>query len=300
LKQFVIRRGTLLLTDRLERIKSLLKGIHDEAEGLLSEHKIWEVSHYGWEDADTPDREYGGIAFWEMSPPYKHDWGTLFEGRIPKYIPDKRDEVLLKSGEDLIATLMFARRSLGLTLCYAAVARSDVMGEDDEFWQEYATTLMWLNIASDRLRDFFIMARFGQTKSQYHEQYRMQRDPKDYRVPYSAPFKEPTEGVAPTQESCLKELSDLAENLQHHRKDRGDRVHEIATMTAQRSIDLLHEQRRLAGRKTPLDRPPLHDEALPPAIEAMKLWFGRLIKAAALAFEFEYFDRYQTERGGDC
>jgi hypothetical protein len=109
--------------------------------------------------------------------------------------------------------------------------------------------------------------------------------------PYSAPFKEPTEGVASTQESCLKELSDLAENLQHHRKDRGDRVHEVATMTAQRSIDLLHEQRRLAEKKTPSDRPLLNDEALPTAIEAMKLWFGRLIKAAALAFEFEYFDR---------
>jgi hypothetical protein len=271
------------LNERLEHLKFLLEQLRNEAEELLKEHSIWDVSAYGWQDADTPDADYGGIAMWEMNPPFEHDWGTLLEGRTPKYAPSKRDEVLLKSGENLIATMMFARRSLGMALCFAAVSQPDVVGGNDEFWQEYATTLMWLNIASDRLRDFFLMARFGQIRDQYHDAYRKAHNPKDYRVPYSAPFKAPTEDVAINLRSCLEELSGLSENLQDHRRDRGDRVHEIATMSAQRSMELLHEQNRLASKtKNPKDLL-FHDESLPPAIEAMKLWFGRLIKATSLA-----------------
>jgi hypothetical protein len=281
--------------EKLERLKSALQVLHDEADDLLTAHKLWEVSAYGWQDADTPNAEYGGIAMWEMNPPFKHDWGVLLgRGRRPKYTPSKRDEVLLKSGEDLIATMIFARRSLGRALCFAAVAKSDVVGENDEFWQEYATTLMWLNIASDRLRDFFLMARFGQTEDQYRECYRNKHNPKGYRVPYSAPFKTSTEDVTTDLKSCLEELSRLVDSLQQHRRKRNHRVHQIATMSAQRSVDLLQEQRRLAGKTTNPNGPIFHDEALPPAIEEMKLWFERLIKAISLVFEFEFFSRVKA------
>jgi hypothetical protein len=280
-----------LTEERLERLKSLMGALRDQAEELLVENKLWGVSAYGWQDADTPDAEYCGIAFWEMYPPFEPDWKTLLEGHAPEYVPTKRDEVLVTSGEDLIATMMFARRSLGMALCFAAVARPNVVGENDEFWQEYATTLMWLNIASDRLRDYFLMARFDETKEQYDERYRKAHNPNAYRVPYSAPFKESTEKVEGNQKSCLEELSRLAGNLHDHRRERVSRVHKIATMTAKRSIDLLREQRRLADKTNSQVSPIFHDEALPPAIDSMKLWFGRLMKATSLVFEFEYFDR---------
>ena len=275
--------------ERLERLKSLLGVLHDEAEELLVQNKVWDVSSYGWQDADTPDAEYGGIAMWEMNPPFKHDWGTLLEGRTPKHHPTMRDEILLGNGEDLIATMIFARRSLGMALCFAAVSYPDVTSGNDEFWQEYATTLMWLNIASDRLRDFFLMARFGQKKKQYEKRYRDENN--TATVPYSEPFKAGLQGAASNLSKCLNELALLAENLQNHRRERNDRVHEIATIAAQRSIDLLREQRRLAGEMNNQSSAIFHDEALPPAVEAMKVWFGRLMKATALLFEFEYFDR---------
>jgi hypothetical protein len=281
-------RGKPLPDEKLERLKSLLKVLQDEAEELLVQNKVWDVSGFGWQDADTPDAEYFGIAMWEMNPPFEHDWGTLLEGRIPKYPPTQRDEILLGNGEDLIATMIFARRSLGMALCFAAVSDPKIVGGNDEFWQEYATILMWLNIASDRLRDFFLMAQFGLKKKQYEKRYREENS--TTTVPYSAPFKAATE-EASNLSKCLSELAQLAENLQKHRHERNDRVHEIATIAAQRSIDLLREQRRLAGKTKSQTGPVFHDEALPPAIEAMKLWFGRLMKATALVFEFEYFDR---------
>jgi hypothetical protein len=275
--------------ERLERLKSLLGVLHDETEQLLVEHKVWDVSSYGWEDADTPSGEYFGIAIWEMNPPFKHDWGTLLEGHTPRHHPTERDEILLRNGEDLIATMIFARRSIGMALCFAAVSDPNITAGNDEFWREYATTLMWLNIASDRLRDFFLMARFEQNKKQYEKRYREENNTST--VPYSAPFKAATEGAASHQSKCLDELAQLAENLQKHRRERNDRVHEIATIAAQRSIDLLREQRRLGGKPTNQASPIFHDEALSPAVETMKLWFGRLMKATSLVFEFEYFDR---------
>jgi hypothetical protein len=281
--------------ERSERLKSLLGVLHDEGEELLVQHKVRDVSSYGWQDADTPDSEYIGIAMWEMNPPFEHDWGTLLEGRPPKYTPTKRDEILLTNGEDLIATMMFARRSIGMTLCFAAVSTPDAIGGNDEFWQEHATTLMWLNIASDRLRDFFLMARFGQKKEQYEERYRQENNTK--RVPYSAPFKTSTQGSPNNLSNCLDQLAQLADNLQKHRRERNDRVHEVATMTAQRSIHLLREQRRLAittkSHRSPIF-PRFQDEPLPPEIEVMKLWFGRLVKATSLVFEFEYFSRIKS------
>jgi hypothetical protein len=147
-----------------ERLKSCLKVLHDEAEELLAKNELW--SSYGWQDEDTPDPEYAGIAMWELNPPFEHDYGFLLEGRTPKHTPTKREEILLGNGEDLMAALAFARSSIGMALCFSEESVPD-SGDDkfwlgnDEFWQEYATTLMWLNIASDRLRDFFLMARFG-------------------------------------------------------------------------------------------------------------------------------------------
>jgi hypothetical protein len=272
--------------NEMVRLKSLLEVLHDEAEKLLAKHEIW--SSYGWRDEDTPDSEYAGIAMWELNPPFEYDWNSLFEGRTPRQTPTRRQETLMASGEDLIAAMTFARRSLGIALCFAEVSNPDNVGGNEEFWQEYATTLMWLNIASDRLREFFLMARFGETKQEHDERYRQSHG--TYRVPYSAPFKEKIDPSSDLK-ICLEQLSTLADNLQEHRRERNDRVHKVATITAQRSIDLLREQRRVSERAAAETGPTFHDEALTPAIEAMKLWFGRMMKATSLVFEFEYFHR---------
>ena len=277
--------------DRQERIRTLLKVLHDEAEELLITNEVW--SSYGWQDEDTPDAEYAGIAMWELNPPFEHDWGFLLEGRAPKDPPTKRQEILMGSGEDLLAAMTFARRSLGMALCFSFVSDPDAIGGNEEFWQEYATTLMWLNIASDRLRDFFLMARFSQTTEQYHEQYHTEHN--TYRVPYSEPFKVQVDNSsASNQKKLLDELSQLADQLQQHRKDRNDRVHKLATITAQRNIDLLREQRRVAAPAKNQVGPVFRDEALAPATDVLKLWFRRLMKAASLVFEFEYFDRIKN------
>jgi len=125
-----------------ERLRTLLATIHDEAEQLLATHEVYEVHSYAWLDQDRPDPEYVGHAMWELTPPFQHDWMGLQRGGTVTYEPTERDEILLRNGEDFIGSMEFARRSLGMALCYAAVAApKSFIIEHREFWHEYATTL---------------------------------------------------------------------------------------------------------------------------------------------------------------
>src|SRR6266571_896336 len=153
--------------NKVERLKKCFRELHNEAEELLQKHEIYEILSYGWADEDTPDKEFIGLAVWQMSPPFKHDLASLMGNRTPTYFPTKRDEILLTNSDDFEGAMHSARRALGMALCLATISEPDAFGGNEEFWQEYATTLMWLNIASDRLRDFFLMAGFEQDKDQY-------------------------------------------------------------------------------------------------------------------------------------
>jgi hypothetical protein len=118
-----------------------------EAERLLHKHGIYSVHGYAWSGPD-----YVGLAMWELTPPFQHDEEALMNGgKIVDYEPTKRDEVLLRNGEDFVGTMEFARRSLGMALCYASARdqKYNVFGKAP-FWHAVATTLTWLNVASDR------------------------------------------------------------------------------------------------------------------------------------------------------
>ncbi len=282
-----------------EQLIKLLSKIHDEAEELLAANGVYDVHGYAWLDQDRPDPEYIGHAMWELTPPFEHEWLDPREGGRVTYEPTKRDEVLVRNGEDFVGTMEFARRSLGMALCYAAVARpKSHISDNREFWHEYATTLQWLNIASDRLREYFLVARFGQTEDEYRK--------KNKKNSYAAPFTEPIGDAQDNVKKLLSELSSIAAEIQTHRDDRNSVVHEVATQAAQVSITLLREQRELAkkgetirARNSTYEELQAHiasipDDPVAPEVAKMKLWYTRLVKAGSLVFEFEYWNRQKT------
>lgn len=294
------------MPDISERLKKVLAAIHDESGQLLVTHSVYEVSGHGWLDQDTPNPEYIGHAMWQVNPPFDHDWEALFNhGTPPTYAPTNRDEVLVRTGEDFVGTMEFARRSLGMALCFGAVANPmNHISENREFWHEYATTAQWLNIASDRVRDYFLMARFEQEEEDYSKCYREKN--KTRGVQYTAPFVEALRGAQDDTRELLSELSSIASELQTHRKVRNDIVHRVATQAAQQSIAILREQRELAKKSKTIRIPTptyedlqahtasLPEDALVSEIETLKLWYTRLVKASSLVFEFEYLNRRKT------
>ena len=252
--------------------------------------------------------EYVGYAMWALTPPFEHDWEGLQRTGTVTYKPTKRDEVLLRNGEDFIGSMEFARRSLGTALCYAAVAKpKSHISDNREFWHEYATTLQWLNIASDRLRDYFLMATFGQEEEDYSKSYREKNN--TWRVQYTAPFEEALADAPKDTRELLSNLSSIATELQTQRKLRNGIVHEVATQATQSSITILREQRELAesAKKGETIRVPtmtyedleahiasIPDDPVVTEVANMKFWYNSLVKAGSLVFEFEYWKRQKT------
>ena len=277
--------------ETVTQLKTLLSTLQDEADQLLSKDKIYDILDYGWLDYDTLDPEHVGHAIWQTNPPFEHEWESFFnQGRVT-YTPTKRDEVFLRNGEDFAGSMMFARRSLGMALCYAVAADPhNLLGNDVEFWHACSSALLWLNIASDRLREYLLMAAFGQTQERYARQ-----SPK---APYAEPFKQALgKASSDSLRETLRKLLDLATVIQKHRGRRNKLVHEIATRMAERSLEMLRQQRADAKRGQAATGGPSHlhitDEAQQQtaALERAKHWYANLVDASSLVFEFEYFSR---------
>jgi hypothetical protein len=287
--------------DEPNRLGTLLSQLHTEADRLSLTHGVYDIFSYGWLDHDTPDPEYIGHAMWQTSPPFEPEWNAFFNGEKVSYTPTGRDEVLFLNSEDFAGTMIFARRSIGMAFCYASQIDPSKSTENQEFWHEHATSLQWLNIASDRIRDFFLMARFGWDKDQYMKKSSL---PRGNRGAYAAPFHEALDTATQDNRERLNRLLPVAITTQKYRDLRNALVHEVATRTAQQSISLLHEQRKLAAEGP---RPEVHsrhfDESvavtiatqcqtqITTATEDLKLWYGNLVESSSLIFEFEYFSR---------
>ncbi len=128
---------------------------------------------------------------------------------------------------------------MGKALCYFAARSQASMQDNDGFWQEHATTLQWLSIASERLRDFFVATIFRTTKRKYEKGRRDRRK-------FTAPYQEAVNGPdVPNRQLLVDLLTAAAEiltaaaEIEVFRRKRNRVVHEIATRTAVRSLEEL-------------------------------------------------------------
>jgi hypothetical protein len=284
-------------------LKEALVAVDNEIERLLRENRIYDVLGYGWSGPDTPSDEYVGLAMWLLTPPFEADTTALsIEGNAISYAPTERDEVLLLNGEDFLGTMDFARHSIGVALCYASAENQKykIFGRAP-FWHALATGLLWLNIASDRLRDLFLMAWFKQDKDAYAKSYKNSNQGKT--PPFAAPFEEALKSASTDkkQQQILDAAFLLAKELQSYRNDRNVIVHKIASKGAEVSIDILKEQRELArtGKAVQFSKCTVEeliaaeeaDPTIPTAIARMNSWYACLVKAGSLIFESEYWKR---------
>jgi len=240
---------------RYSTLRGALLALEVEAAELLSRAGIYDVLSHGWLDHDTPHPVNARHARWQTSPPFEPDWTILLQGRVLKYVPTGIEEELTRAGEDFVGTLTCARRFMGKALCYFAARSQASMQDNDGFWQEHATTLQWLSIASERLRDFFVATIFRTTKRKYEKGRRDRRK-------FTAPYQEAVNGQDVLNRQLLVDLLTAAAEIEVFRRKRNRIVHEIATRTAVRSLDVLREQRELATKGDPITIPEISFEEL--------------------------------------
>jgi hypothetical protein len=284
-------------------IRATLSSLDVQIQAVLDDNGVYDVTMYGWQDHDTPDPNSLGHYLWQAAPPFAQDWEALLNYKRPTLSPSASDEFLLQQGEDFVGTMLFARRSIGLALCHAKAANPRTLDEDDEFWHGYTSSLLWLNIASDRLREYFLMGVFQQTgDDEYKEGVR--KDSQKSRLwkhqHYLKPFKVAV-GTSDVECELLTALRPVAKAIGQRRKERNQIVHDMATRTARRSIMLLREQRENALNGPPPPPPdltftelqacshlnPQYDE-LQAATINMTAWYLDLINASNLVFQIEH------------
>jgi hypothetical protein len=203
------------------------------------------------------------------------------------YEPTPRDEVLIRSGEDFEAVMISARRLIGVALARGRTIQSSALEDCDEFWQDYSTCMMLLGIASDRIRDFAVMAL-------ENEEY----DTRKTETTQKALVKRALEKVPG--------LAELGRQSQEFKELRNNIVHKIATQAALRSVNILKEQRRHAQSGKPVEiwQPTLEEllaalsaskdqSSTVKPVENMKRWYECLIEASNLIFKAEHSLRRQ-------
>lgn len=269
-------------------LAALLKDLGGEIDQLLVAEGIVAVDSYGWMDHDEADPEYIGFTLWQTDPPFQPDYSILTGGGIVSYAPTRRDEVLIRNGEDFVAVMNAARRSMGNALVKWRVIGSEVISTSDEFWEDYSICTMLLAIASDRMRDFLVMALED--------------------VEYDSRKSESDQG--PVIKRAIDKVPGLAKfamQSQKYKAVRNEIVHEIATLAARRSVNSLREQRMhaISGYPVEIWEPTFEElqtlqtaigEARkgPPSnaeVQQMKLWYQCLIEASNLIFKAEHSNR---------
>ena len=261
-----------------QELATLLRDLDGEIERVLVEEGVFSVEAYGWLDHDIPDPDYSGHNVWQTNPPFEPDFSAMMNGEVVTYAPATRDEVLTRNGEDFVAVMIAARRSMGMALMRARSVQS--VANSDEFWQEYSTCTMLLAIASDRIRDFLVMA-------VENTEYDSQKSEKSQH------------SVVMQAIGNVPGLAALAIQSQNFKKVRNDIVHKLATLPARRMVNSLNEQKAqaISGRPVEIWEPTIEEweavmadsqgPTINAEIEQMKSWHACLIEASNLVFEAE-------------
>jgi hypothetical protein len=282
---------------------NLLVVLQEKATVLLNKEGIYSVLDYAWEGENTPSSDYVGLAMWTTDAPFQPRW-NLWDRTSPPSMPTERDEIYYKAGEDFIGTMELAKNNIGLVL-YSFENRKpeNIMDDVELFWEYRAVAAIWLNISSDRIRDFFVMARFGITAKDYaklHEKNGL----------YARPFRMQNPAETPHARKTALALVKDAEELGRLRRTRNEIVHTVASRQGSNAVASLNNQREEAAKVPYVPRnstaafkniqswnetiEALNNDRrkeLEGAIQVLKEWYMLLVHASGLVFEFEYWKR---------
>jgi hypothetical protein len=292
--------------------KETLQGILNDAIQLVEEDEdgIYSLLNYGWEDADTPSSEYAGLVMWDLDAPFTLDF-AFWDRSTPPPSPTDRQEAFHKAGEDLVGTMDLARNAIALTrYCYEHRKPPEVLDEEELFWEHHAAACLWMSTSTDRLLDYFVMARFGLSVKRLKRLPEFKRLDDKTRLITRILELLPRENEGIQAKEASNGLIRLSAQLDTLRETRNEIVHEIASRRGRNAYLALKNQRKEAEQAHYAPRTFNHSKdglatlseaskflaeakhaELINALSQLKAWYKLLVKAASLIFEFEYWIR---------
>lgn len=271
--------------------EKLLEYLDIELRKALESRCVYPLASYAWLDEDTPNDAYIGLAKWELESP---EWTISLHGNALSEIEKTRLISMEIAGEDLRGLMEMSRVSIGHAIFYSELAKKSPFELHDPFWIHHLNAMTMLNMASDRLRDIFLLGVFKQTAKEYKRG--KHNDAKHYDYPFSdamtLPFVSQFKGE-------LLALIDLAKNIYDEGiNKRNDMVHELATAlgrlakaTAGKNIDPFKQGREHSYdelRKAWDESNQRHENEIEGAVQSLVAWYERLVQATALVCDIEH------------
>jgi hypothetical protein len=148
--------------------------LSEAIEDALIAERIFDVDGYGWMNADEHDADFVGYAMWATSPPFETDFESAFAGKPPRWAATQREQRLVELGTDFEGLMKAARYAIGSVLIHRATLSPNDF-QPSAFVFHEINALVTLSMASDRARDFVVLAVTEETPRANHEldQYRL-------------------------------------------------------------------------------------------------------------------------------
>lgn len=144
----------------------LLQSFERAVFAVLDAENVYDIGAYGWSGPDEMDPDYIGHAMWQTDPPHI-DFEAL-QGTSPvRRRPDAIEKEILTLGEDFYGLMQASRLSIGHVLLWKPAVLKSIVSDCSFFWTHFTDVYVKLAMASERLRDFLIIACTGEMPEAY-------------------------------------------------------------------------------------------------------------------------------------
>lgn len=220
----------------------LVEYLDREAADLLLSHEIYDIGNYGWQLEDTEDPEYIGHAMWQINPPVETEWDYMFNAGEVRCRPTEKQKLLTVAGSDFEGLMRASRLSIGLCLLHKSIAMTEPLADNHYYWLHHTDSILQLNMASDRVREYFVVTFFDKTSEEYKNNGRKNNW-------YITPFIQARDacnenGVNNNIINAVTPLPQMAEKIYSFRESRNGIVHDIATKLGKMHMEFIEMQQQ--------------------------------------------------------
>jgi len=286
-------------------IEKLVEYLDQEVGNLLLSSDVYDIGNYGWQSEDTEDPNYIGHAIWQTNPPVEAEWEYLFGDGPVRHRPTEKEKLLTVAGNDFEGLMRASRLSIGLCLLHETIAARKPLDDNHYFWLHHTDSILLLNMASDRIREYFLVAFFDETSDGYKRKGKNNGR-------FVTPFIKANDlcrsaALSKNIVDAVAALPDMADRIYSFRESRNGIVHEISTKLGKMQEEFIEDQQQAfdskRGTKTAkeysleemsemhVEIEAKHKEELSRSSESIIEWYKILVKFSSHVFETEYWLR---------
>lgn len=219
--------------------EKLVEYFDEEVKRILVQNEIYDIDAYGWLDADTVDPKYSGYAEWVINPKVEFDFEAYLNQKALSQRPEHTDIEMMASGDDFFEIMKAAYLMIGQALFFHGHQAESIS-------TSYASAnltgaILQLNIASDRVRDYYAYALTGKGFEKYAGNDRAKRSyPKMFEDAIGIVSGYKVKNAELT--GMAKVAFEIAQDIEEKRKSRNKLVHQLASHYSRIQKRLLEQQ----------------------------------------------------------